>query len=107
MLKENSEMKKQRVSRVPLHYSSKLEALLEKLQRADTIREMGDVIEMGFMFTNTIIILPKGDSIKLDIDARFLNSITDLSSHSWPLEPLNTILTRINGNRISKPSIRI
>ena len=96
-LKENSELKKQRASRVPLHYQSKLEALLEELQRADIIREMGDDIEMGSMFINPIIILPKGDTIKLVIDARYLNSITDLSSYSWPLEPLNTMLTRING----------
>ena len=68
-LKENSELKKQRASRFPLHYQSKLEALLEELQRADIIRKMGDDIEMGSMFINPIIILPKGDTIKLVIDA--------------------------------------
>lgn len=96
-LKENSELKKQRPSRVPLHYQSKLETLLEELQKAEIIREMGDDIEMGSMFINPVIILPKGDIIKLVIDARYLNSITDLSSYSWPLEPLTTLLTRING----------
>ena len=96
-LKENSELEKQRASRVLLHYQSKLEALLEELQRADIIREMGDDIDMGSMFINPIIILPKGDTIKLVIDARLLNSITDLSSYSWPLELLNLLLTRING----------
>ena len=100
-LKENSELKKQRASRVPLHYHSKLEALLEELQRADIFREMGDDIEMGSMFINPIIILPKGDTIKLVIDARYLNSITDLSSYSWPLEPLNTMLTKINAKYIT------
>ena len=96
-LKENSELKKQRASRVPLHYQSRLEALLEELQRADIIREMGDDIEMGSMFFNPIIILSKADTIKFVIDARYLNSITDLSSYSWPLEPLNTMLTKIYG----------
>ena len=100
-LKENSELKKQRASRVPLHYQSKLEALLEELQRADIIREMGDDIEMGSMFINPTIILPKGDTIKLVIDAGYLNSISDLSSYSWPLEPLNTMLTRINGKYVT------
>ena len=97
MLKENSELKKQRASRVPLRYQNKLEALLEDLQRADIIREMGDDIEMGSMFINPLIILPKGDTIKFEIDARYLNSIRDFSSYSWPLEPLSTMLTRTNG----------
>ena len=96
-LKENSELKKQRASRVPLHYQTKLETLLDELQKADIIREMGDDVEMGSMFINPVIILPKGNIIKLVIDARYLNSITDLSSYSWPLEPLTTLLTRING----------
>ena len=38
-LKENSELKKQRASRVPLHYQTKLETLLDELQKADIIRE--------------------------------------------------------------------
>ena len=31
------------------------------------------------------------------IDARYLNSITDLSKYSWPLEPVQTLLTRFDG----------
>ena len=44
-----------------------------------------------------VIILPKKDFVKLVIDARYLNSITDTSTSSWPLEPLNVLMTRITG----------
>ena len=32
------------------------------------------------------------------MDARYLNSITDLSRYSWPFEPIGTLLTRLKGN---------
>ena len=59
---------------------------------------MGDDTEMGSSFINPVIILPKGNIVKLVIDARYLNSITDLSKYSWPLEPIGSLLTRLNGN---------
>ena len=52
---------------------------------------------MGSLFTNPIIILPKGDAVELVIDTRCLNSITDLSNYSWPLEPVQILLTRLDG----------
>ena len=58
---------------------------------------MGSDVEMGPLFTNLIIILPKGDAVNLVIDARYLNSITDLSNYSWPLEPVQMLLTRLDG----------
>ena len=36
--------------------------------------------------------------MKLVIDARYLNSTTDLSKYSWPLEPIGSLLTKLNGN---------
>ena len=96
-LKANSELKKQRPSKVPLHLKDKLEKLLGQLQEADIIREMGDDDELGSLFVNPIILMPKADYVKLVIDARYLNSITDLTNYSWPLEPIQMIMTRING----------
>ena len=58
---------------------------------------MGSNVELGSLFTDPIIILPKGDTVKLVIDARYLNSITDLSNYSWPLEPVQMLLTRLDG----------
>ena len=71
--------------------------LLSELQRAGFIREMGSDGEMGSLFTNPIIIIPKGDMVNLVIDARYLNSITDFSNYSWPLEPIQMLLTRLDG----------
>ena len=96
-LKKDAELWKQRPSEVPLHYRARLEILLKELQRARIFREMGSDVEMGSFFTNPIIILPKGDTVKLVIDARYLNSITDLSNYSWPLEPVQMLLTRLDG----------
>ena len=39
---------------------------------------MGDDDEMGSLFVNPIILMPKNDYVKLVIDARYLNSVTDL-----------------------------
>ena len=41
--------------------------------------------------------MPKNDYVKLVIDARYLNSVTDLTNNSWPLEPVQMIMTRVNG----------
>ena len=96
-LKKDAELRKQRHFKVPLHYWDRLEFLLNEVQRAGIVREMGSDVEMGWLFTNPIIILPKGDTVKLVIDARYLNSITDSSNYSWPLEPVQMLLTRLDG----------
>ena len=100
-LKPNVELKTQRPSKVPLHLKEKLEKLLTQLKDADIIREMGDDDEMGSLFVNPIILMPKSDYVKLVIDARFLNSVTDLTNYSWPLEPVQMIMTRVNGKFLS------
>ena len=96
-LKRNSELRKQRPSKCPPHLKYKLEKLLGQLQDAGIIREIGDDDEQGSLFVNPIILLPKADYVKLVIDARNLNSITDITNYSWPLEPVQMIMTRING----------
>ena len=83
----NVTLSKQRPSKVPLHYQEKLENLLDQLCKTGIIREIGNENEMGSEFINPIIILPKGNTIKLVIDARYLISFTDLR-YSWPLEPI-------------------
>ena len=52
---------------------------------------------MGPLFINPVIILPKGNIVKLIIDARYQNSILDLSKYLWPLEPIDSLLTSLNG----------
>ena len=45
--------------------------------------------------------MPKNDYVKLVIDACYLNSVTDLTNYSGPLEPVQTIITRLNGKFFS------
>ena len=47
----------------------------------------------GTTFLNPLLIIPKGDSIKC---ARDLNSNTEQSHESWPIEPLAPQLARAN-----------
>ena len=60
-LKPDSELKKQRPSKCPIHFKDKLEKLLEQLQDFGINREMGDDIELGSLFINPITLLPKAD----------------------------------------------
>ena len=99
-LKPNVEPKRQRPSKFPLHLK-KPKKLLTQLKDADIIREMGDDDETGSLFVNPIILMPENDYVKLVIDARYLNSVTDLTNYSWPLEPVQMIMTRVNGKVFS------
>ena len=100
-LKPNVELKRQRTTKVSLHLRDKLEKLLTQLKVADIIRDMGDDDEMGSLFVNPIILMPKNDYVKLVIDTCYLNSVTDLTIYSWPLEPVQMIVTRVNGKFFS------
>ena len=100
-LKPKAELKRQRPSKVPLHLKEKLEQLLTQLKDADIIREVGDEDEMVSLFVNPIILMPKNDYVKLVIDARYLNLVTDLTNNSWPPEPVQLIMTRVNGKVFS------
>ena len=105
-LKPNVELKRQRPSKVPLHLKEKLEKLPTQLKDADINREMGDGDEMGSLFVNPIILTPENDYVILVIDARYFISVTDLTNYSWPLEPVQMIMTRVNGKvfSVSDPS---
>ena len=96
-MKPKVKLKRQRAIKVPLHLKDELEKLLTKLKDADILRETGDDDEIGSLFVNPIILMPKDDYIKLEIDARYVNSLTDLTNYSWPLEPFQRIMKRVNG----------
>ena len=47
------------------------------------------------------MLMPKSDYMKLVIDGQFLNSVTDITNYSWPLQPVQMITTRVNGKFFS------
>ena len=96
-LKPNVELKRQRASKVLLHLNDKLEKLLTHFKDADIIQEMGDDDVMASLFVSPIILMPKNYDVELVIDALYLNSVTDLTNYSWPLETVQMIMTRVNG----------
>ena len=62
---------------------------------------MGDDDEMGSLFVNSFILTPKNDYVKTVTDARYLNLLTQRTKYSWPLEPVQMIMTRLNGKAFS------
>ena len=99
-LKPNAQLITQRPSKVPIHYRDKLNTLLKELEKHNIMKQIGsspqDKPVYGTTCLNPFIILPKGDSIKCVLDARHLNSNTEQSDESWPIEPLAPHLARAN-----------
>ena len=67
------------------------------------IAEQSDYVwdPKGNTFINPVIILAKRESLKIVLDARYLNSLIDESKCNWPLEPIQVILTKINGKNFT------
>ena len=99
-LKPNAQLMTQRPSKVPIHYRDKLNALLKELEKYNIIKQIGsspqDKPVYGTTYLNHLIIIPKGDTIKCVLDAGHLNSNTEQSDESWPIEPLAPQLARAN-----------
>ena len=99
-LKPNAQLMTQRPSKVPIHYRDKLNVLLKELEKYNIIKQIGsspqDKPVYGTTYLNPPIIIPKGDTIKCVLDARHLNSNTEQSDESWPIEPLAPQLARAN-----------
>ena len=85
-LKPDAVFKKQRASKVPIHLHDKVISPVNKEEQPK-----------GNTFINPVIILAKGESLKIVLDARYLNSLIDESKCNWPIEPIQVILTKING----------
>ena len=67
------------------------------------IAEQSDYVwdPKGNTFINPVIILAKRESLKIVLDARYLNSLIDESKCNWPLEPIQVILIKINGKNFT------
>ena len=99
-IKDNCKLHTQRPSKVPIHYRDRLNKLLLEFEKYNIIKQIGSTTDkkhtIGTTFLNPLIIIPKGDAIKVVLDARHLNSNTNQELESWPIEPLAPQLARAN-----------
>ena len=99
-LKPNSQLITQGPSKVPNHYQDKFNTLLKELEKYNIMKQIGSSLQVkpvhGTTHSNPLIILPKGDSINCVLDARHLNSNTEQSYESSPIETLAPQLARAN-----------
>ena len=97
-LKPDAVFKKQRASKVPIHLHDKVNRLLNILEQYEIKSPVNKEEQpKGNTFINPFINLAKGESLKIVLDARYLNSLIDESKCNWPIEPIQVILTKING----------
>ena len=97
-LKPDAVFKKQRACKVPIHLQDKVNRLLDILEQYETISPVNKEEQpKGNTSINPVIILAKGESLKIVLDARYLNSLIDETKCNWPIEPIQVILTKIIG----------
>ena len=72
--------------------------LLDNLTRFDNIAPVNkDTLTTGNAFNNPVVILKKGELLKIVSDAGQLNTMIEENKCSWPIGPIQKILTRIKG----------
>ena len=97
-MKKDAIFKKQRIRKVPIHLRDRIQKLLDVLKKYDITSPFNnEQLSTGNTFTNPVIILRKRESLKIVLDARYLNNMIDESKCNWPIEPVDEALTRING----------
>ena len=97
-LKPDAVFKKQRASKVPIHLQDKVNRLLVILEQYEIISPVNKEEQpKGITFFNPVLLLAKGESLKIVLDAIYLNSLIDESKCNWPIEPIQVILTKIKG----------
>ena len=97
-LKATAVFKKQRATRIPLELQDKVQHLLAILTQFDITSPVNtDSLKTGSTFINPKIILKKGESFKIVLYARQLNTMIDETKSIWPIEPIQILLTCIKG----------
>ena len=97
-LKPDAVFKKQRATKVPIHLQDKVNRLLEILEQYEIISPVNKEEQpKSNTFINPVIPLAKGETLKIVLDSRYLNSLIDESKCNSPIEPIQVILTQING----------
>ena len=97
-MKLDAVFKKEKASKVPIHLHDKVNSLLDILEQYEIISPVNKEEQpKENNFINPVVILAKGESLKIVLDARYLKSLIDESKCNWPKEPIQVILTKING----------
>ena len=79
-MKKDAIFKTQRVSRVLFYLRERIQKLLDVLKKYGIISPVNkEQLSPGSTFTNPVIILRKGESLKIVLNARYLNSMIDES----------------------------
>ena len=98
-LKSDAVFKEQRASKVPIHLHDKVNRLRDILEQYEIISLVNKEEQPKVNnFINPVSNLAKRESLKIVLDARYLNSLIDESKCNWPIEPIQVILTKINVN---------
>ena len=74
-LKPDAVFKKQRASKVPIHLQDKVNRLLDLLEQYEIISPVNKEEQPRTTFIKPVIILAKGESLKIVLDSRYLNSL--------------------------------
>ena len=98
LLQPDAVFKKQRASKVPIHLHDKVNRLLNVLEQNEIMSPVNKEEQRKVnKFINPFYHPSKSESLKIVLDARYLNSLIDESKCNWPIEPIQVILTKING----------
>ena len=93
--KENCKLQSQRPSKTPIQFRDSVNKLLVELEKDNIMKQLGSTPDekhtIETTYQNPLIIIPKGDTIKVVLDARHLNSNTNQELEFWPNEPLPRI----------------
>ena len=97
-LKATAIFKKQRATPIPQQLQDRVKHLLDILIHFDIKAPVNtDSLTTGNTFINPVIILKKRESLKIVLDARQLNTMIDETNYSWPIEPIQVIVTQNKG----------
>ena len=97
-LESDAVFRKQRASKVSIHLQDKVNRLLDILEQYTIISPVNKEEQPnGNIFINSVFILASGESLKKFLNERYLLSLIDDSKWNWHTEPIQVVLTKING----------
>ena len=86
-MKSDAVFKKQRASKVPFHLQDKFNSSLDILEQYEIISPVNKEKQpKRVTFISPVIILAKGEALKIALDARYLTSLIDEPKCNWPIE---------------------